>query len=135
MKKEKFDDLVTFIYVGNMSRSADFYSRVLGLKLRLDQGTCRIYQVAPGACLGICARKEGGVRRDAVKEGVILTLVTDKVDDWYERLRGEGVRILDPPRINEKFQIYHFFLEDPDGYKLEVQKFLDPAWSAGRSEG
>ena len=130
MDKMLFDELVTFIYVESLNRSADFYSRVLRLKLRLDQGTCQIYQAAPGACLGICIREGGAAGKGGAKKGVILTLVTDEVDEWYERLSGEGVSVLNPPRVNDKYQIYHFFLEDPDGYKLEVQKFLDPAWSA-----
>jgi len=131
VERMKITDLVTFIYVADLNRSADFYTGVLGLELRLDQGGCRIYQAAPGACLGICAGKRGKENRTA-KEGVILTLVTDGVDDWYERLKGEGVRILQPPRKNDEYQIYHFFLLDPDGYKVEVQKFLDPAWAAWR---
>ena len=29
------------------------------------------------------------------------------------------------PQVNEKYNIYHFFLRDPEGRKLEVQRFLD----------
>lgn len=27
-------------------------------------------------------------------------------------------------------RIYHFFATDPNGYRLEVQKFDDPDWDA-----
>ena len=29
------------------------------------------------------------------------------------------------PQVNEKYNIYHFFLRDPEGRKLEIQRFLD----------
>jgi len=29
------------------------------------------------------------------------------------------------PSVNERFGIYHFFLKDPDGHRVEIQKFLD----------
>ena len=35
------------------------------------------------------------------------------------------IEIPNPPKINSKFNIYHFFFKDPNGYTLEVQKFLD----------
>jgi len=31
-----------------------------------------------------------------------------------------------PPRLNEKYQIYHFYLKDPDGHIIEVQRFEEP---------
>ncbi|MDA0653066.1 MAG: VOC family protein, partial [Proteobacteria bacterium] len=53
---------------------------------------------------------------------------SDDVDNWYERLKAKGVAIEAPPSENARFNIYHFFLRDPDGYKLEIQTFRDPAW-------
>jgi len=48
------------------------------------------------------------------------------VDGWYKHLNGLGVKIRNPPKLNEKYQIYHFYLTDPDGYTLEIQRFVDP---------
>ena len=33
-----------------------------------------------------------------------------------------------PPELSEKFNVYGFFLRDPNGYLLEFQTFLDPRW-------
>jgi hypothetical protein len=33
-----------------------------------------------------------------------------------------------PPRHNERYEIYNFFAEDPDGNQFEVQRFDNPAW-------
>jgi len=120
-----FDQQVTFIYATDLARSAAFYGGTLGLPLVLDQGTCQILRVSRDGFLGVCQCGDGA----SVKpDGIIVTLVSDDVDGWYERLAAKGVETEAPPRENEKFNIYHFFLRDPDGYKLEVQRFQDPAW-------
>ena len=62
---------------------------------------------------------------------MILTLVCEDVDGWYDYLQEKGVAIEKAPSFNEKFNIYHIFFRDPNGYLLEIQRFLDPAWPAG----
>jgi catechol 2,3-dioxygenase-like lactoylglutathione lyase family enzyme len=57
-----------------------------------------------------------------------VTLVSEDVDGWYDRLKGRGISIEAKPTLNPTFNIYHFFLRDPDGYLLEVQRFCDPTW-------
>jgi hypothetical protein len=32
----------------------------------------------------------------------------------------------DPPKINEKYEIYHFFASDPENRVIEFQSFLHP---------
>ena len=118
-----FDSAVTFCYVADLDRTAAFYEGSLGLELVLDQGTCRIYWAASAAYIGFCRRVEA-----PRPEGIILTLVTRDVDGWHARLVGRGVVFEQPPRQNPKFNIYHCFLRDPDGYLLEIQRFQDPAW-------
>lgn len=132
MKPSSFDQFVTFIYVRDLHASAAFYENLLGLPLVLDQGSCRIYRVAGDAFLGICQR------RDAVapppSDALILTLVTHDVDGWHRYLAEGGVVVEKPPQYNPAYNIYHCFLRDPDGYLVEIQRFLDPAWPA-RMEG
>ena len=120
-----FDQQVTFLYVTDLERSAAFYGDTLGLALVLDQGACRIYRVSADGFLAVC-RCSG--TRPSSPDGVIVTLVTADVDGWYERLAAKGVAFEGPPSANPKFNIYHCFLRDPDGYQLEIQRFDDPAW-------
>jgi catechol 2,3-dioxygenase-like lactoylglutathione lyase family enzyme len=134
-----FDQQVTFLYTADLARTAAFYENVLGLPLVLDQGACRIYRVAAGAFVGFCQRAEslqesypsGSVR----PTGVILTLVTYDVDEWYEQLRAQGVPFEQAPALNPRFNIYHCFLRDPSGYLIEIQRFLDPGWPRPPSRG
>jgi len=117
------------MYVRDLHISAAFYENLLGLPLALDQGSCRIYRVAGNAFLGICQQ------RDAVAPSpsgaLILTLVTHDVDGWHRYLAERGVVVEKPPQYNPVYNIYHCFLRDPDGYLVEIQRFLDPAWPAG----
>lgn len=120
------DQQVTFLYTHDLEATARFYEEVLGLALALDQGSCRIYHVAGSAFLGFCQREEDPER----PQGVILTLVTAEVDRWYETLRENGVTFEKPPAHNPRYNIYHCFLRDPNGYLIEIQTFLDPSWPA-----
>ncbi len=120
-----FDQLVTFLYTRDLDKSAAFYGDILGLPLVLDQGACRIFKTSPEGFLGVCRCSE---RRPSNPEGVIVTLVTDDVDGWYERLKAKGVAFDTAPTENAEYNIYHCFLNDPDGYQIEIQSFRDPAW-------
>jgi len=114
---------ITFLYVEDLERTAGFYGGALGLTEVLDQGSCRIFRVAPDAYLGVCERP-GSVSPG----GVIVTIVTPDVDEWHRRLVARGVTVEQPPRTNPEYRIHHAFYRDPDGYLIEFQRFLDPAW-------
>ncbi|NDJ87443.1 MAG: VOC family protein [Chloroflexi bacterium] len=116
-----FDQYISFFYTRDLEKTARFYEDVMGLTLWRDQGDCRIYQLHEGAYLGFCARE------DAPEQpvGIIICLVTDDVDEWYERLRSQGVVFEKTPSHNPKYHIYHCFLRDPNGYLLEIQRFLE----------
>ncbi|MBT3336435.1 MAG: VOC family protein [Anaerolineae bacterium] len=113
-----FDQTVTFLHTSNLKAIAQFYEEILELPLVRDQGVCRIYKTSADGYLGFCTHLEM-----PHKEGIILTLVSDDVNGWHERLLKKGVEIPEPPTHNAKYQIYHFFFKDPNGYTLEIQRF------------
>jgi hypothetical protein len=55
----------------------------------------------------------------------MITFVTDDVDQWYSHLLQRKITVRSPPHRLEEFGIYTFFVEDPNGYVLEFQQFLD----------
>ncbi|MDF1597133.1 MAG: VOC family protein [Acidimicrobiia bacterium] len=124
MQRPPIDGQITFLTVADLTSSSRFYGELLGLDLVLDQGPCRIYQVTPAAFVGICTHRE-----DVQSEGVIITIVTDHVDEWFTQLRDAGVPFESAPTRNDRFDIYHVFLRDPDGHLVEIQQFLDPNWA------
>jgi len=122
MKIGPFDQQITFLQAQNLALTRQFYSKTLDLPLVRDQDACLIFGVAENAYLGFCRHiepMEPGRR-------VILTLVTDDVDGWYLRLISRGADLVSQPESNPKFNIYHFFLKDPNGYWVEIQRFDQP---------
>ncbi|CAN5451839.1 VOC family protein [soil metagenome] len=114
--------LIPFYPCHDLAATADFYSRDLKLPLARDQETCLIFRVTAGAYLGFC-QHDGPLPRH---QGLILTLLANDVDGLYGRLRSLGVETEGAPRLSEGYRIYHFFARDPDGYRLEVQRFVEP---------
>lgn len=122
---------VTFLYAEDTEASWRFYEEVMGLELVQDQGSCRIYEAAPGgrAFLGVCrARAPRASDNPRVVGGVVFTFVTDAVDAWYAHLKAKGVAIPNAPALSEQYRVYHFFFHDPAGYTLEIQRFDRPDW-------
>ena len=117
------DAQITFLPSSDLERSRTFYEEVLGLELVTDQGTCHIYRVTREAFVGVCI-KDMSHRTD----GVIVTLVTEDVDAWCERVIAQGGTIDRGPDHSDQFGIYHAFLRDPDENVLEIQRFDDPQW-------
>ena len=124
-----FAQHVVFLDTRDLARTADFYERLLGLRLARDQGRCRVYHVAGGAYLGFCERGGGPAPlggAQAETGGVVLTLVTDDVDAWCAHLRAAGVPIVKEPADNPPYRIYNGFVRDPNGYLVEIQRFWEP---------
>jgi len=120
------DQQVTFLYCRDLVETAQFYEEALGFELILDQGGCRIYRVCEDSFLGFCQRE--GV--ELSPGGIVFTLVSEDVDGWYAFLKARKVDLVKAPEENPAYNIYHFFFRDPNGYLVEVQKFLDPRWPA-----
>lgn len=115
---------ITFLYTRDLEATARFYEERLGLPLALDQGGCRIYRTAGEAYVGFCEREEAPEE----PQGIILTLVTPEVDGWYEMLRAQGIPFEKAPAFNPTYNIYHCFLRDPNGYLIEIQRFVEEDW-------
>ena len=128
MEHAPFDQQVTFLYTRDLATTVNFYEQVLGLSLVLDQGSCRIYRVSADGFLGFCQRAEA----PEAPSGIIVTLVTEDVDDWHARLVARGVSFENAPAFNPTYNIYHCFVRDPNGYLLEIQSFRDPMWPRKR---
>ena len=110
--RPSIDQQVTFLHTADLQATAHYYEVILALPLVLDQGVCRIYQVSRDGFVGFCEHL------DAPED-----LATYSYDGFLP-----GVEFEKTPTHNSKFNIYHLFLRDPNGYLLEIQEFLDPAW-------
>ena len=103
----------------------EFYRETMGAAVRLEQPDCTI--------LGYDNMLFGFCERDRTDDCGTLTFVypdREAVDEARERLaEAPGAGAVEAPRENERYDIYQFFTEDPDGRTVECQAFLDDAVS------
>ncbi|MBN1147819.1 MAG: VOC family protein [Anaerolineales bacterium] len=118
---------ITFLKTRNLSETTRFYSEIMGFDLVLDQQVCRIFKACPNCYIGFC-QTEGSTG----SEEVIFTLEMDDVDGFCAYLLAQGIEIDIWPRLNERYNIYQMFVRDPNGYRIEIQRFLDPGWAQAR---
>lgn len=121
------DYSITFFYYDDLAPIARFYEEVLGFRLVLDQGMARIYRIGGRSFFGIVDGNRGHLRHQP-RSAALLTIVAEDVPGWHARLKAAGV-----PKLTEMQRgryCEHFFLEDPAGYAIEVQRFHDPAVAA-----
>ena len=128
MDRPGIQQQVTFLHTRDLGETAVFYEQILGLERVLDQGVCLIFATGGDAFLGFCEDTGSRLGAGETADPVILTLVSEAVDQWYDYLCQHNIPVEKPPMLNEKFNIYHLFLRDPNNYLLEIQTFLDPLW-------
>lgn len=116
----QYEGLIVFLGTNDLEKTHEFYQDILGLPLYKDQGLCRIYDIEGGGKIGFCEHMGVSVSG----KSPIITFLTDDVDGVYKKLLKKGVKIEKEPGLNPKFNIYHFFATDPNGYFVEIQRFL-----------
>jgi len=117
---------ITWFYYDNFAQATAFYEEVLGFESVVDQGWAKIYLISSGAFLGAVDAQAGkGSCTTQRESAVLLTLVVDNVNPWHAHLKEKGVSGLTEIQHREDIQIECFFFEDPGGYRLEIQTFLD----------
>jgi len=107
-----------FMGTRNLDDIKDFYISKIGMDLWLEQEDCIVLQHG-NLLLGFCTRK------DVDTEGIITFFYdsTQKVDEMYVKFRDLAIG---EPKMNDIYQIYHFFTKDPENRKVEFQYFLNP---------
>ncbi|MFW9826728.1 MAG: VOC family protein [Candidatus Thorarchaeota archaeon] len=116
-----FKEFITFLGTKDLKVTSNFYIDKLGLTLYKDQGECVIFNINKQSKIGFCKH----ISIFHSEKSPIITLVTDHVDEEFSKLVKKGVNIIEKPKFNQKFGIYHFFFKDPNGYTIEIQKFLE----------
>ncbi len=118
----RIDQHITWVYTTDLEDTCRFYDTILGFEIIRDEGGARIFHVTPASAIGVCKALPG---RIVQPDGSMISLVTADVDAWYDRLARHKATLRGAPERLEEFGIYGFFAEDPNGYVIEFQKFLD----------
>ena len=111
---------ITFFYYRDLPKAMRFYEDVLGLLLVIDQGWSKIYQLCPGAHVGLVDETRGMNKWASVKPVQLCIRVPD-VDHWYDYARAKGLDNLSKLFIDEAIGIRAFVFNDPEGYQIEIQ--------------
>ena len=120
------------LYVTDLDRSVDFYSRLLG------HGPQAAYDEGENAHSAFFVLEEGGAflvltwdpeRGRQVGGGSRLELSVDDVESEVDRLRARGIE--EGRQTRTRFGTDVFDISDPDGYLVRV----GPAWTLHAIEG
>lgn len=127
------ENSVVFFPCLDIERTSRFYQETVGLRLAQEQagGACRIFDTGYGY-LGFCQYGDGRPIPAGPTGMCISFNCRDEadVDRQYARLKAAGVAA-GPPVRQAKFPVYAFFIQDPDGYKVEFQRILEGAELTG----
>lgn len=123
----KQDYAITFFYYDDVHAVVPFYEQTLGLELVLDQGLARIYRIGRDSYFGIVDGNRGHLRHQP-RSAVLLTIISEDVHGWHQRLTELKVPALGPVQTGRFCE--HFFFEDPAGYAIEIQRFIAPEVAA-----
>lgn len=116
---------ITFFYYRDLPAAMRFYEDVMGLQLAIDQGWCKIYQICPGAHVGLVDETKGMNKWADVKP-VQLCIRVPRVDDWYEYAKVQELNDLSELFVNDEIGIRAFVFTDPEGYQIEIQSATRP---------
>ena len=114
---------VTMLYYKDIGPAARFYGDILGLELELDWDWIRFYKTGPASSVGLVTEGDGAWHEVREQNAVMLSLVTEDVDAWYQRIAGRADVIV-LKDIGDGGPIRSFLLEDPGGYTVEFFEWL-----------
>ncbi len=121
---------IVFTYTDDLERASRFFHEVMALDFVVDQGACHIFRLTPESYLGVCRLPD----RPQSQVGVTISIVSDDVDGWHDFLAASGVAFVRQPAASRAFGVYSALFLSPDGYRIEIQRFDDPAWQTRQVE-
>lgn len=112
------DSQVIFLFYENLEAGERFYGDWLGLSRVLEDGTCRIIRTGETSYVGLVRVPE--LDDTTPKQArMMLSLVTDRIDAWHQRLAKKGAKIILPLGRASDGSARAFLVEDPAGNAVE----------------
>lgn len=123
------------LYVTDLERSEHFYTEVLGLEVLTRIDTPDVREIIVGAAgegsnlmLARRADPEGPVGPSGVWK---VFVNTDDAQGLFDRAVAAGATAVAEPVLLERFQVTIAFVQDPDGYLIELGQRHVPGERAG----
>ena len=138
-----FRVLHTMLRVSDMDRSIDFYTRLMGMRV-LEQRQHKKNQFTQ-TYLGYCEADRGAVLElvfnwssdEPIAHGAgfgHIAIGVYGITALCKRLAAEGVKMPRPPSTQRHGENIIAFIEDPDGYRIELVEQKRPEKIAAPSE-
>ena len=119
------EENILMLYYKDISEVAPFYEQVLGLHKTYNQDWVKIYQLTANSFVGVVQEGERSFHRVQDENAVMLSIVTDDVDAWYERLKqNQEIVFLKEISNSNNVPIRGFLIQDPGGYSIEFFQWL-----------
>ena len=124
------NETITFFYYKDLEATAPFYEELLGLEKTMDADWVKIYRITATSSVGLVLEGRG-VHEATEDKPAMLSIVTDDVDAWYEKMVAAKVTVtseLSPPESKAKpgrAPVRGFIVEDPGGYTIEFFTWQD----------
>ncbi len=121
--------LITFAFYKDVEAAEDFYVNIMGLKKSYHRDITRVFQVTPGAAIGLMDHAAApDVELNNKDMGFSFIVAnTDDVDRWYEYLKSQDVNIYAPPSDGTRTPVRSVHFYDTEGYDIEIFAWLPDA--------
>ena len=107
---------IVFFGTGDLDRICSFYTDRLDADIWLEQPGCTILAY-DNMLFGFCERAQ-------TDRAGIITFVYETREAVDEMADALADCLTTEPAVNEEYQIYNGFAQDPDGRTVEIQTFL-----------
>lgn len=114
-----FEKSNPILFSSDVKRSLQFYTSVLGFEESWEWGDPTNFGgvVKDDVEIFFCLNGQGS-------PGTWIAIIVDNVDDYYERIKDKGVRILSLP-ANHEWNMREMLLEDPDGHVIRFGQRIE----------
>jgi lactoylglutathione lyase len=124
------------IYVSDIKRSEQFYTELIGLKVQTRTEIEDVHEIVlaaeqGGGRLQLAERYQGG---QPVDHGFGLWKFYMNVDDCqatHDRVVAAGYASTMAPQRLDRWPVIVAFVDDPDGYNIELIQYVDGAKPPG----
>ena len=123
----KFEDFITFIYTQDIEKMKEFYGEILALPMVLEQSNCFVYRINEKSHIGVCGVDWTSPQPMKMEDrNMMITLVTDQLEEWDARLKEKGVTYEDGLGHYDEYKLTRILVRDPSNYLVEILRFDDP---------
>jgi catechol-2,3-dioxygenase len=120
-----FYGAVTWTYYQDMQEAEKFYEEIMGLRLIVDQGWAKVYQVSETGYIGLVDERRG-MHTFSETKAVNISFLVEDVEGWFDYVRTKNAFPLrqDSLEIGPEGKFKGFVGFDPGGYYLEFDQFF-----------